>query len=121
MPTVYPDRISRQKVSVLDGAGNTKKVIFLPERVADLTAYALGGQATALIVEMSFSAPSDIGADIGSGTDTLATWSQLDATLASVGTTAVVFKFLGLTPTAIRARQLSAAKTGDLILTGRRA
>jgi hypothetical protein len=103
-----------------DGSANAKNpYTFLPDECNDFTVFAIGTSTAAIIVEESFSDPSVI-ADDYTNTHTNAVWTTLDATLASVGATGVVFNLGTHTCVAIRARQLTSGKIGSVTLVGKR-
>lgn len=126
MTTISSDMVFRKAVSIGDASGSVKttEIIMLPEGVDDLTVHAIGvGGASALIVEESYSSPTNIANEYSGNTSepgyVAPVWSTLDATLAAVGTTGVILQF-NKTPVAIRARQLTGTRTGTLTLTGKR-
>lgn len=117
MSTMKSRNVLRLTASCQDGTGTVKGVIMYPE-IDDAVVMCKGGASASAIVEYTLDESTSIDQDTD-GADT-ATWLTLDSTLSSVGSSAVVFKMAGLTPVAIRVRQLSSGKTATLTLVGQR-
>jgi hypothetical protein len=115
--TVYSEGVWRKQVTATrpNPGVEAKQVVMIPEGVTDLTIYAKGSAASSCLVEES---PSS-GEAIQFGTPT-PEWVQVDASLASVGTTLTRFVLGDRTPVALRVSSLIDNQTATLILVGRR-
>ena len=118
MATTYPEGAWRKEVTATKPNPGTevKQIVMIPDGVTDLCIYAYGSAGASCKVEESYST----GVAIQTGTPTPA-WISVDATLDSVGATAVRFALTTRTPVALRVSSLTDNQTATLILTGRRA
>lgn len=107
MATTGVMQIFRKNLAVDDVT--TSRVFWTPRTLRNITIRAIGSIAAAIKVEETYSDEAAVQA----GT---ATWEQVDATLDSVGTTAVKFVTPRL-PTAFRVSQIAGTRTGNATFT----
>ena len=114
MTTYYSnDAVYRQaKTGTRPGGVSAPSYLLLPEGNYDLTIYAKGSAAATALIEET----SDATSAVVAGT---ATWTAVDSTLNSVGTTQVRY-LLAHTPVALRVTALVSGETATLVLIGKK-
>lgn len=111
--TLKPMVYRQQAQGTRPGGVDTPAYLMVPDGVIDLTIWAIADAATSCKIWETYDDP---------GTTGLAacTWSSVDSTLDSVGTTGVRFQLGSRTPVAFKVQSLTSAKTATLVLTGKK-
>jgi len=116
MTTVYNEGVWRVSLTATKVTGETQvsPVLMIPEGVVDITLYVIASAATTGKVEESYSS----GVSIQTNTPAAA-WMAVDASLNSVGATAVRY-LLPHTPVALKLTSLTTDQTATMVVTGKR-